>query len=139
MDHNILDLGSDVNVFRRVTWEMMGKPRLTQSPIQLRLSNQHKIIPTGRLACINVDIDGLCSITDFDVIEIVDANNPYHALLGLDWAFDNQEIVNLEKKQELFVFSLCYILRFNCKKTLTIWWSIGSEKRSCTENSREKL
>ena len=36
----ILDLGSDVNVLTKQTWEQMGKPTLAWSPIQLRLANQ---------------------------------------------------------------------------------------------------
>jgi hypothetical protein len=33
MDNVILDLGSDVNVLPRQTWEMMGKPKLVWSTI----------------------------------------------------------------------------------------------------------
>ena len=36
----ILDLGSNVNVLTKQTWEQMGKPTLAWSPIQLRLANQ---------------------------------------------------------------------------------------------------
>ena len=37
MDYIILDLGYDVNIMTRQTWESMGKPRLESSPIHLRL------------------------------------------------------------------------------------------------------
>ena len=40
MDEVILDLGSEVNVLTKQTWELMGKPKLRYSPIQLRLANQ---------------------------------------------------------------------------------------------------
>ena len=43
----ILDLGSEVNVLTKQTWEQMGKPTLEWSPIQLRLANQQRIIPLG--------------------------------------------------------------------------------------------
>ena len=36
----ILDLGSEVNVLTKQTWEQMGKPVLEWFPIQLRLANQ---------------------------------------------------------------------------------------------------
>ena len=39
MTDMILDLGSEVNVLTRQTWEQMGKPKLEWSPIQLRLAN----------------------------------------------------------------------------------------------------
>ena len=36
----ILDLGSEVNVLTKKTWEQMGSPKLARSPIHLRLANQ---------------------------------------------------------------------------------------------------
>ena len=47
MDYIILDLGSDVNILTRQTWERMGKQRLDWSPIQIRLANQLKVLPIG--------------------------------------------------------------------------------------------
>jgi hypothetical protein len=35
MDGVMLDLGSDVNIFPKKYWEVMGKPKLVWSPIQL--------------------------------------------------------------------------------------------------------
>ena len=40
MDEVILDLGSEVNVLTKQTWELMGRPKLSYSPIQLKLANQ---------------------------------------------------------------------------------------------------
>ena len=34
---------------------------------------------------------------DFEVIEIFDDNNPYPALLGIDWAIDMNGVINLKK------------------------------------------
>jgi len=49
MDQVILDLGSDTNVLPKQTWERMWRPTLQWSAIQLRMVNQQKIIPMGRL------------------------------------------------------------------------------------------
>ena len=49
MDYIILDLGLDVNILKIQTWESMNKPQLELSPIQLRLANQSKVLPIGRL------------------------------------------------------------------------------------------
>jgi hypothetical protein len=68
----ILDLGSDVNVLPKETWEMMGKPKLFWSPIQLRLENQYKIVHIDRLTRILVNIGGVRSAKYFEVIKIVD-------------------------------------------------------------------
>ena len=43
MDEVILDLGFEVNVLTKQTWELMGRPKLSYSPIQLKLSNQQKV------------------------------------------------------------------------------------------------
>jgi hypothetical protein len=92
----ILDLGSEVNVLPKKTWECMGEPTLGYSPIQLKLENQHRVIPIGRLKGIPVDLDGVLTMEYFEVIDIVDNTTPYPTLLGLDWAFDNQAIINLK-------------------------------------------
>ena len=102
MDQVILDLGFDMNVLPKQTWERMGRPALQWSPIQLRMANQQKVIPLGRLSGITMDIKGVHNTTDFEVIEIVDDSNPYHALLVLDWEFSNMDIINLKKRQMIF-------------------------------------
>ena len=76
----------------------MGKPTLEWSPIQLRLANQQKIVPLGRFPNVPVDIDGVCTVADFEVIEIIDDSNPYPALLGIEWALDNDAVINLKKR-----------------------------------------
>ena len=77
MDQVIMDLGSDANVLPKHTWEHMGRPTLQWSPIQIQMANQQKILPMGRLQGITVDIEGAIALVDFEVIEIVDENNPY--------------------------------------------------------------
>ena len=76
----------------------MGNPRLDWSPIQLHLANQAKVLPIGRLSNVIVDVEGLRTYADFEVINIVDDTNPYPALLGIDWAIDNQTIINFKKR-----------------------------------------
>jgi hypothetical protein len=98
----ILDLGSEVNVLPKKTWEAMGEPQLGYSPIQLKLENQHRVVPIGILKGIPVDLDGVCTMADFEVIDIVDNTSPYPTLLGLDWDFDNQTIINLKTRKMIF-------------------------------------
>ena len=45
-----------------------------------------------------VDVEGLHTYVDFEVINIVDDTNPYPALLGIYWAIDNQTIINFKKR-----------------------------------------
>jgi hypothetical protein len=44
-----------------------------------------------------VDIDGVRTFADFEVIEIVDDSCPSPALLGIDWDFNNSTVVDLKK------------------------------------------
>ena len=44
-----------------------------------------------------MDIEGASELADFEVTEIVDDNNPYHVLLGIDWATDMNEVISLKK------------------------------------------
>ena len=98
----VLDMGSEVNVMTRQTWEIMAKPKLTFSPVQLRLANQQKVVPLGRLSNVSVDLYGVRSLANFEVIEIIDDSTSYPTLLGIDWAFESQAIINLKKKTMSF-------------------------------------
>jgi hypothetical protein len=102
VDNVILDLGPGVNVLPKKTWELMGKPKLVWSPFQLRLLNQQKIVLIGCLIGLLVNIDGVHSIEYFEVLEIMDDSQPYPSLMGLEGDFDNQEIINLKRRDMIF-------------------------------------
>ena len=68
MDMVILDLVLDANVLPKKMWERMGRPTLQWSPIQLRMANQQKILPMGRLQGVTMDIEGVSTQIDFEVI-----------------------------------------------------------------------
>jgi hypothetical protein len=98
----ILDLEFQVNFLPKKTWESMGEPTLGFSPIQLNLENKHRVVPIGRLEGIPLDLDGVRTMEDFEVIDIVENITPYPTLLGLDWAFENQAITILKTKKIIF-------------------------------------
>jgi hypothetical protein len=68
----------------------------------IEIRNQYKIVLIGRLTEIPVNIDGVCSVADFEVIDIVDNNQPLPTLMGLEWAFENQSIINLKRREMIF-------------------------------------
>lgn len=55
--------------------------------IQLRMANQRKIILVSQLQGVMVDMKGASVMVNFEVIDIVDDNNPYLDLLGINWDF----------------------------------------------------
>ena len=56
----------------------------------------------GRLQGIKVDIEGASSLVYLNVIEIVDDNNPYPTLLGIDWATNMNGVINIKKRKMIF-------------------------------------
>jgi hypothetical protein len=80
----IVDLGSKVNVLPKKTWKCMGEPTLGYSNVQLKLANRHRVLSIGRVKGVTIDLDGVRTKSDFEVIEIVDGTTPYSTLLGID-------------------------------------------------------
>ena len=85
----------------------MGKPTLEWSPKQLWGAVElgfckQKIVPLGRFPSVPIDIDGVSTLADFEVIEIIDDSNPYPDLLGIEWEIDNAAVINLKKRQMTF-------------------------------------
>jgi len=66
------------------------------------MTNHVKLVPLGRLPHVPVDLDGVKSVAEFEVIEIVDDSSPYLALLGIEWAYNCNVIINLKKIQMSF-------------------------------------
>ena len=97
VDLVILDLRSDVNILTNQTWQLMGNPTLGWSWVQLRLANQEKVQPIGHVSNLVVDIEGMKTRVDFDVIEVVGDGGHYHALLGIGWANDSMAVINFKK------------------------------------------
>ena len=84
VDSVILDLGSDVNILTKKTWQLMGNPTLGWSSVQLWLENQAKLHPIGRVSNLVVDIEAMKTHADFDVIEVIEDGGSYPMLLGSD-------------------------------------------------------
>ena len=56
------------------------------------------MLPIGILSHVPVDIEGLRTYANFEVIKIIDDTNPYPILLWIDWCIDNQTIINFKKR-----------------------------------------
>lgn len=71
-------------------------------PYSVRMANQQKILPMGRLQGVTIDIEGASVQADFEVMEIFDDNNPYTMILRIDWAIDMNGVINLKKWKMTF-------------------------------------
>jgi len=67
----------------------MGEPTLGYSTIQLKIENQQRVIHIGRWKNITMDLYGVHTTIDFEVMDMVDESIPFPTLLGIDWTFDN--------------------------------------------------
>jgi hypothetical protein len=56
----------------------------------------------GRLTVVFLNIDGVRSVANLQVIDIVDDSQPYLAPMGLEWVFYNQTSINLKKREMIF-------------------------------------
>ena len=97
VDSVILDLGSDVNILTNQNWQLIGNPTFGWSPIQLRLASRAKVQPIGCVSNLVVDIEGMKTYTDFDIIELVDSGGSYPTLLGIGWDNDSMVVINFKK------------------------------------------
>jgi hypothetical protein len=59
---------------------------------------------------VEVNIEGVKTKVDFEVIEIMDDSDPYPALLGIDWAFDNNAMLNLKKRHMSFEIDTLHVI-----------------------------
>lgn len=58
-----------------------------------------------------VDIEGVSTLANFEVIDIIDGSNPYPVLLGIDWATDMNGVINIKKRKMIFEKkSLCIVV-----------------------------
>ena len=63
------------------------------SPVQLCLANQAKVHPIGRVSNLVVDIEGMKTCADFDVIEV---------LGEVGWDNDSMAIIDFNKRVMTF-------------------------------------
>ena len=102
VDLVILDLGSDLNILTKQTWENMGQLTLGWSPMQLRLANQAKVQPIGWVTNLVVDVEVMRNRAYFDIIEVVNGEGSYPTLLGFGWANDSMAVINFKKQMMNF-------------------------------------
>ena len=80
----------------------MGQPTLGWSLVQLWLANQVKVQPIWHVSNLVVDVEGMRNHADFDVIEVVNGEGSYLALLGFGWANDSMVVINFKKRMMTF-------------------------------------
>ena len=70
--------------------------------MQLWLGKQTKVKPIGRVSNLVVDVEGMNTRADFDIIEVVYGEWSYPTLLGIGWADDSMVVINFKKWMMMF-------------------------------------
>ena len=69
----------------RDTWEKMGKPRLYESGIYLKVADQGLTEPIGVWRDFDTTIKGISTKVDFEIIDPKEGSIPFLALVGRPW------------------------------------------------------
>ena len=69
---------------------------------QMRLVNQAKVQPIGKVMNLVIDVEGVRTCIDFDVIEVINGEGSYVALLGIGWGNGNMAVINFKKRKVAF-------------------------------------
>jgi hypothetical protein len=51
---------------------------------------------------VEIDVAGVNTVANFEVIEIMGDKDPYPALLGIDWGYENYALIDLKKDTMTF-------------------------------------
>ena len=78
----VLEFGSRVNIMTCDTWEQMGRPRLYESGIYLKLSDQGLIEPIGVWKNVDTTIKGISTKVNLEIIDPKEGSNSFPALVG---------------------------------------------------------
>ena len=78
----MLDFESQVNIMTRDTWEKMGRPRLYESGIYLKLADQGLIEPIGVWKDVDMTIKGISTKVDFEIIDPKEGSSSFPVLVG---------------------------------------------------------
>ena len=70
--------------------------------MQLWLANQARVTPIGWVLHLVVEVEGMKTYANFDVIEVVDGSGSYPALLGIVWDNDILVVINFKKRMMTF-------------------------------------
>ena len=66
------------------------------------LANQVKVHPISHVSNLVVDIEGMKTRADFDMIEVVGDGGSYPTLLEIVWDNDSMEVINFKNRVMTF-------------------------------------
>ena len=95
----VLDFGSQVNIMTRHTWEQLGRPRLYELGIYLKLADQGLIEPIGVWKNVDTTIKGISTKVDFEIIDAKEGSSSFRVLVGRTWGRKMKASISLDKER----------------------------------------
>ena len=83
----------------RHTWEQLGRPRLYESSIYLKLADQGLIEPIGVWKNVNTMIKGISTKVDFKIIDPKEGSSSFPALVGRPCGRKMKALISLDKER----------------------------------------
>ena len=81
------------------TWEQLGRPRLYESIIYLKIANQGLIEPIGVWTKVDTMIRGISTKVDFEIIDPKEGSSSFPALVGRPWGRKMKASISLDKER----------------------------------------
>ena len=83
----------------RDTWEQLGRPRLYESGIYLKLADQGLIEPIGVWKNVDTMIKGISTKVEFEIIDPKEGSSSFRALVGQPWGRKMKASISLDKER----------------------------------------
>ena len=81
------------------TWEQLGRPRLFELGIYLKLADQGLIEPIGVWKNVDTTIKGISTKVDFEIIDPKEGYSSFRVLLGRPWGRKMKASISLDKER----------------------------------------
>ena len=83
----------------RDTWEQVGRPRLNELGIYLKLADQGLIEPIGIWRNVDTMIKGISTKVDFEIIDPKEGSSSFPTLVGRPWGRKMKSSISLDKER----------------------------------------
>ena len=83
----------------RDTWEQLGKPRLNEFGIYLKLADQGLIEPNGVWKNVDTTVKGITTKVDFEIINPIEGSSSFLDLVGRPWGRKMKAPISLDKER----------------------------------------
>ena len=81
------------------TWEQLGRPRLYESRIYLKLADQGLIEPIGFWRNDDMTIKGISTKGNFEIIDPKEGSSSFPVLVGRPWGRKMKGSISLDKER----------------------------------------